>query len=198
MPLPPLRRANVFAALPLALVFSALAAMPAPPLAEDAATGLFTAPLACDAPAPISTWFDHDARPGLAVNWGGAIQNLLRQPFADGHNGTDYAVDSVPVRAIAAGVVRETRRDAMGALVVAVDHPALDHLHQYQSRYVHLRAFAVSPGQPVAQGEVVGVSGNTGLSSGPHLHLTLLEDGRPIDPYARFWRDGRAPCPPAS
>jgi murein DD-endopeptidase MepM/ murein hydrolase activator NlpD len=197
VPLPPMRRPAVLSALPLAFLLSAMAALPERTAPSGAGAALFTAPLPCQIAAPVSTWFDHDPLPGRAVNWAGIPQDLLRRPFADGHNGTDYAVDRAPVLALAPGAVRETRRDAMGALVVVVDHGALDGTHQYQSRYVHLSSFAVTPRQTVGRGQLLGISGNTGLSSGPHLHLTLLQDGHPIDPYRGFWRDGKAPCPPS-
>lgn len=200
MPLPswPLPHRSVPGILPAAVILAVMASLPFPAVREDSNAALFTAPVSCQLAAAVSTWYDHDPRPAQASNWAGLVQDPTLRPFADGHNGTDYAVDSVPVLAIAPGVVRETRRDAAGALVVAVDHGAVDGRHQYQSRYVHLRSFAVTPGQTVARGQVLGISGNTGLSSGPHLHLTLLEDGRPIDPYSRYWRGGQAPCPPTS
>tara|TARA_R110002124_G_scaffold117983_4_gene275144 strand:+ start:16135 stop:16305 length:171 start_codon:yes stop_codon:yes gene_type:complete len=43
---------------------------------------------------------------------------------------------------------------------------------------------AVAVGQPVTVGQLVGRVGNTGASTGPHLHLEIHLDGKPVDPYA--------------
>ena len=52
----------------------------------------------------------------------------------------------------------------------------------YSISYCHLSSVLVSKGQYVNAGEVVAVSGNTGMSTGPHLHLTAKKDGKVIDP----------------
>ncbi|WP_270558577.1 M23 family metallopeptidase [Bacteroides uniformis] len=52
----------------------------------------------------------------------------------------------------------------------------------YSISYCHLSSILVSKGQYVNAGEVVAVSGNTGMSTGPHLHLTAKKDGKVIDP----------------
>ena len=53
-----------------------------------------------------------------------------------------------------------------------------------QSGYAHLSRFAVSSGQRVRRGQVVGYAGSTGLSTGPHLHYELYRGGRTIDPMS--------------
>lgn len=52
----------------------------------------------------------------------------------------------------------------------------------YSISYCHLSSVLVRDGQFVNAGEVVAVSGNTGMSTGPHLHLTTKKDGKVIDP----------------
>lgn len=54
------------------------------------------------------------------------------------------------------------------------------------STYNHLSAISVQTGQRLRRGEVVGLVGSTGISTGPHLHFELLIDGVRVDP-ARRW-----------
>lgn len=59
----------------------------------------------------------------------------------------------------------------------------LKHNYGYYSRYAHMKSFNVSPGQEVRQGEVIGLVGNTGLSTGPHVHLEVWSGNKLMDPY---------------
>jgi murein DD-endopeptidase MepM/ murein hydrolase activator NlpD len=52
--------------------------------------------------------------------------------------------------------------------------------------YGHLLRPLVSPGQPVAQGQLIALSGNSGISTGPHLHYEVRLNGTPVDPV-RYW-----------
>jgi murein DD-endopeptidase MepM/ murein hydrolase activator NlpD len=55
------------------------------------------------------------------------------------------------------------------------------------TRYAHLRSANVTLGQEIARGDVIGWMGNTGRSTGPHLHYETCVNGRVIDPH-NFWR----------
>ena len=59
----------------------------------------------------------------------------------------------------------------------------IDHGFGYKTRYAHLKSIGVVEGMPVKRGECIGQSGNTGKSSGPHLHYEVLYKGRPVNPY---------------
>jgi murein DD-endopeptidase MepM/ murein hydrolase activator NlpD len=59
---------------------------------------------------------------------------------------------------------------------------ALRHPNGLVTRYAHNSRVLVRPGQQVAQGQVVARSGNTGRSTGPHIHFEVLKNGRAINP----------------
>ena len=64
----------------------------------------------------------------------------------------------------------------------AVRLPAIDHDGGRQTRYAHLSQEFVRAGDVVAEGQVLGKSGNSGRTTGPHLHFEMLVNGRPVDP----------------
>jgi murein DD-endopeptidase MepM/ murein hydrolase activator NlpD len=59
----------------------------------------------------------------------------------------------------------------------------IKHKHGYYTRYAHMQGFKVKIGQRVQQGEVIGWIGNTGLSTGPHLHYEVHVGSDVVDPY---------------
>ncbi|MEX2369272.1 MAG: peptidoglycan DD-metalloendopeptidase family protein [Candidatus Paceibacterota bacterium] len=93
------------------------------------------------------------------------------RPF---HNGTDFGVSvGTPVASVAAGTVRASgNTDAYAGCYSYGKWILVDHNNGLSTLYAHLSRIASSPGQRVAQGERIGYSGNTGYSTGPHLHLT--------------------------
>lgn len=96
------------------------------------------------------------------------------------HHGIDIAgsLDN-SVWATAAGVVVYSGWSNVGyGNLVIVDHGA-----GWQSVYAHLDAIEVGCGQNVYQGDVVGLLGTTGNSSGPHLHFELRKDGATVNPW---------------
>ncbi len=58
----------------------------------------------------------------------------------------------------------------------------IDHGYGLETRYAHMSRTAVSVGQSVKRGDLLGYVGSTGLSTGPHLHYEVLRDGRAVDP----------------
>ena len=94
------------------------------------------------------------------------------------HCGIDLrAAEGTPALAAADGTVALCRSDPDGyGLYIAVDHGS------FCTLYAHLSSFAVAPGQQVRAGNTVGLTGNSGLSTGPHLHFEIR-----IGEYKNFW-----------
>jgi murein DD-endopeptidase MepM/ murein hydrolase activator NlpD len=103
-----------------------------------------------------------------------------------GHEGLDVAVPvGMPVRAAGSGSVAEAAHDPEYGLYVLVRHE-----EGYETRYAHLSRLVVSPGKLVKAGEVIGLSGNSGRSSAPHLHFEIKRGGQSIDPKTLL-KEGR-------
>jgi murein DD-endopeptidase MepM/ murein hydrolase activator NlpD len=102
------------------------------------------------------------------------------------HTGLDFACKiGTPIFASGNGVVKATGTHESGyGLQVDIDHE-----NSYVTKYAHLSRIAVSPGQTVKRGDVIGYSGNTGLSTGPHLHYEIIHNGTKIDPIDYFYSD---------
>jgi len=104
------------------------------------------------------------------------------------HRGLDFrAPEGTEVRALAGGVVA-----LVGEHYYAGKSVYLDHGGGVISFYMHLSEIAVREGDEIKRGQVVGKSGSTGRSTGPHLHLGLCLQGRLVDPSPLFERGKRA------
>lgn len=68
-------------------------------------------------------------------------------------------------------------------------HIDLNHGYGYVTKYAHLSKILVNEGQNVKRGDLIGYTGNTGLSKGPHLHYEILHNGVKIDPIDHFYSD---------
>ena len=93
------------------------------------------------------------------------------------HNGTDFGVPvGTPVYAPADGVVeRCTYQSAAGYYIV------IKHQGAYSTVYMHLSKILVKPGQTVKANQRIALSGNTGRSTGPHLHYELRINNVPVN-----------------
>lgn len=99
---------------------------------------------------------------------------------ARAHRGVDYAAPTgAPVVAVASGTVVSATFDSSNGRMIRLRHAS-----GYESNYLHLSAFAkgMRAGAHVAQGQLVGLVGSTGLATGPHLHYALRKNGVFVDP----------------
>ncbi|OLE25575.1 MAG: hypothetical protein AUG44_15570 [Actinobacteria bacterium 13_1_20CM_3_71_11] len=98
------------------------------------------------------------------------------------HPGIDIAAaPGTPIYAAAAG--RVTRAGWYGGYgnYTCIEHGQFDG-QRLSTCYGHQSTLLVTPGQQVAAGQVLGLVGSTGASTGPHLHFEVRLDGRPVDP----------------
>lgn len=94
------------------------------------------------------------------------------------HKGVDWATPvGTPVYASSGGTVAKAGWGSGYGYVVYINHP-----DGRQTRYAHLSKVQVSVGQTVSQGDRIALSGNTGVSSGPHIHFEILIDGKQVNP----------------
>ena len=140
----------------------------------------------------ISQYFGEN--PQIYQQWGYA-----------GHNGIDFEIpNGTPIMAAADGVVEKVGFE-LGGYGNFVKLAHMDGATKYNTYYAHLQSTSVSNGQQVKAGTVVGLSNNTGASTGPHLHFGVRVEGRNpafqgfLDPMTFFGRAGAATpaAPPA-
>ena len=94
------------------------------------------------------------------------------------HNGIDIGVPTgTPIRAAMAGRVTTAAFDrSYGNFIVITHHSG------YRTLYAHMSMLRVSPGAYVSTGELIGLAGSTGMSTGPHLHFTVYRHGVTVNP----------------
>lgn len=101
------------------------------------------------------------------------------------HEGMDFATAvGTPVYATGDGIVNEAGwGGAYGNLVV------IDHGYDYTTRYAHLNKIHVKTGQNIKRGDLIGEVGNTGKSTGSHLHYEVRYKGQPRNPVNYYFQD---------
>lgn len=125
-----------------------------------------------------------EQRSGLLAPVPGAVTSrfgMRRHPilgYFRRHAGMDFkARYGTPIVAVTDGVVASAGRAGGCGNAVRVNHAG-----GIQTRYCHMSRMAVSSGQGVRRGQVIGYVGSTGLSTGPHLHYEMYRGGRAVDP----------------
>lgn len=117
----------------------------------------------------------------------GAFGNRVHPIFktVKRHTGVDFSGEmNTPIYATADGVViKSTVESGYGKSVV------IDHGYGYQTRYAHLNKSLVKVGQQVKRGEKIALMGNTGRSTGTHLHYEVIYRGVHVNPLSYVSRD---------
>lgn len=118
-----------------------------------------------------------------------APYGMLIHPFYKtlvSHQGVDYTVPTGSrVFATADGKVKEvkTRKTTSGRYII------IDHGGGYETQYSHLSRIDVKKGQKVRRGDIIGLTGNSGLSLSPHLHYEVKFNGMRVDPIHYFFME---------
>ena len=118
-----------------------------------------------------------------------APYGMLIHPFYKSlvsHQGVDYTVPTGSrVFATADGKVKEvkTKTTTAGRYIV------VDHGSGYETQYSHLSRIDVKKGQKVRRGDIIGLTGNSGLSLSPHLHYEIKHNGMRVDPIHYFFME---------
>lgn len=101
------------------------------------------------------------------------------------HYGMDFSADTgTPVYATGNGTVTSSGRESGYGITVEINHG-----FDYQTRYAHLSKTMVKRGQKVKRGEIIGLVGSTGKSTGPHLHYEVVNKGRKVNPVNYYFMD---------
>ncbi|MFN2464330.1 MAG: murein hydrolase activator EnvC [Candidatus Dormibacteria bacterium] len=138
------------------------------------------------------------AQKGVITQGFGATDYAAEPPgfgAAHFHAGVDVAADSgTPILAADDGIVASASDSMLNGVLIGYGrHVVIAHCmdrpvtggpckNQYMTLYGHLNAYQVKVGQQVHQGDLIGLMGSTGNSSGPHLHFELRTNNTPIDP----------------
>lgn len=120
----------------------------------------------------------------LASGFGMRIHPIYK--IAKMHTGLDFTADiGTEIYATGDGVIEsiESKFSGYG------NHVIINHGFGYESLYAHMSRIAVTAGQRVRRGQIIGYVGNTGASTGPHLHYEVMKNGEKVDPSFYFYND---------
>lgn len=158
--------------------------------AEAASAPATSAPGSTTASTAVSRSTTRASSDTSSTGWvraakGGTFTSGFGSRWGKLHAGLDYGMPvGTPLRSMGGGVVEKAGWDSgLGY------HVVIRYASGVESVYGHMSRLAATPGQQVSPGTVVGYSGNTGHSTGPHLHLEIHIGGVPINPMG--WLSAR-------
>nr|WP_320118412.1 M23 family metallopeptidase [uncultured Marinifilum sp.] len=101
------------------------------------------------------------------------------------HDGMDFTGKvGTPIYATGDGVVKQARKERGYGKKIVIDHG-----YGYTTLYAHLSNYRVKKGQKVKRGEIIGELGNTGISTGPHLHYEVRKNRKTLNPINYYFND---------
>lgn len=124
-----------------------------------------------------------DVSRGSMVSWHWPVLGPLSSGYGwrgykEFHHGIDIAIATgTPVSAARAGRVLKAGRLGVYGLAILIDHG-----NGIQTLYAHNSQLLVKPGEQIESGERIAISGNTGNTTGPHLHFEIRQNGKTVDP----------------
>ncbi len=118
-----------------------------------------------------------------------AAYGTLMHPFyrtLHEHQGVDYAIpEGTRIFATADGIVKEVKgKNSTSGITVVIDHR-----NGYTTSYSHLQSVKVKRGRRVQRGDIIALSGNSGLSLAPHLHYEVRYNGMRVNPIHYFFME---------
>jgi len=102
------------------------------------------------------------------------------------HSGMDFTASiGTPIHSTGNGSVAKVEMNGRGF----GNNVVINHGYGYQTLYGHMSRIAVKPGQKISRGDIIGYVGNTGSSTGPHLHYEVHKNGSPVNPINFYFND---------
>jgi len=116
----------------------------------------------------------------ISLNFGEQTNPITSELYF--HDGIDYSVpQNIEIYPVHEGIVLETGFNENDGYYIVISHD-----NQLKSKYTHLGSISCSKDQRVTINTVIAYSGISGMSTGPHLHLAIYKDNKPIDPSSLF------------
>ncbi len=119
-----------------------------------------------------------------ASGWGYRIHPIYK--IKQFHYGMDFTANiGTPIYATGDGIVKDVQSigGGFGRFVI------IDHGFGYETLYGHMSGFNVKKGDKVKRGSVIGLVGNSGTSTGPHVHYEVHKNGEPVNPQYYYFKD---------
>jgi murein DD-endopeptidase MepM/ murein hydrolase activator NlpD len=150
--------------------------------------GFLTLPFLSGAKSKLIGYFDHDPAPGKVKNYLGDTTLLSwpdRTGTEDGHQGIDWILPlGTDLVASAPGRIDRIDQNEYAAMYIDVIHS-----NSTVTSYGHISKALRTVGEWVERGDVVALSGDSGVPGKPHIHFALFREGTPVDPFRDIFGD---------
>jgi len=131
---------------------------------------------------------DNDDLKRTASGWGFRIHPVYK--IRKFHYGLDFSAKTgTPIYTTADGTIQHVIKATDKASKGYGNFIIVDHGYGYRTLYAHMNGFNVQRGDEVKRGDIIGFVGNTGVSTGPHLHYEVIKNGRKVNPVHYLFND---------